>query len=86
MTVWQGTGTATNQSGQSATVNFSITVNDAPIIDSVVVNPQSANPGVQRTITITAHDPQGGALTYAVSIPGLVVQATGQPNVFTVTP
>ena len=62
-----------------------ITIVDSlpPVIDSVTVNPQSAPAGTLRTITISAHDPQGQPLTYTCKVGSVDAQPTAQPNVFT---
>ena len=73
---------------QGATTPFSGTINitDSPVINSVVVSPDPAPVGTMRTITITATDPQGLALTYTCLVDGIAATpVTGQPNKFTVT-
>jgi hypothetical protein len=81
------TGTATNSAGLSSPFSGVITVTDPvlpPVIDSVTVSPASAPTGTMRTITITAHDPGGLALTYTCLVNGAAATPTSQPNVFTV--
>lgn len=76
--------TVTNTSGVATVYSGSGTIVDAPpVIDSVVVSPQSATAGTLRTFTITAHDPAGLALTYSLSAPGYTVTPGAQANVFT---
>jgi hypothetical protein len=58
--------------------NYSNTV---PIIDSVVFSTGTVAPGGQLTATVTAHDPDGEALTYAWSDSGGALSATNTPSV-----
>ena len=77
------TGTAVNAAGIATSFTGTITTLEAPVIDGVAVSPQSAPIGTLRTITISAHDPQGQALTYTCQVSGVNATPTGQPNVFT---
>jgi len=77
------TGVVTNESGASSPFSGAITVIDPPVVNSVVVNPQSAPAGTLRTITVNATDPQEQALTYACKVNGVDATPTAQPNVFT---
>jgi hypothetical protein len=79
------TGTVTDGSGLSSPFTGTITVHTAPVIDSVVVTPQAAPVGTLRTITINAHDAEGGTLTYTCFVEGQAATPTAQPNVFTFT-
>lgn len=86
MATLQVTGTVTDNVGLVTPFTGTIvTQNTAPVVDSVVVSPQSAPTGTARTITITAHDVEGGALTYTCFVEGVAATPTGQPNVFTFT-
>jgi hypothetical protein len=79
------TGTVTDATGMVTTYSGTLTTQSAPIVDSVVITPQSAPVGTLRTITINAHDVDGGPLTYTCSVGGVAATATAQPNVFTFT-
>lgn len=85
MTTLNITGNATNEAGLVTpfTGTINIVDNAPPVIDSVVVNPQSAPAGTVRTITINAHDPQSQPLTYTCKVGGVDAKTTAQPNVFT---
>jgi hypothetical protein len=83
MSILNITGTATNQAGVATSFTGTISVVDAPVVNSVVVNPQSAPAGTMRTITINATDPQGQPLTFTCKVNGTNATATAQPNVFT---
>lgn len=87
MTTYNITGTVTNTSGGVANITGSFTtVASPPVINSVVVNPASAPAGTLRTITISATDPQGQALTYTCLVNGVAATTTTSPNVFTAKP
>ncbi len=76
----------TNSKGNSANAPGHITTIDPPVISNVTVVPDPALAGTLRTITITATDPAGLALTYALTVDGVAATAVaGQPNVFTFT-
>lgn len=81
-TTYQVTGAASNAGGSTGFTG-QITVEDPVVLPpsnvSVTIVPASAPPGTLRTITITAT----GATSYTCSAPGLSVQPTAQPNVFT---
>jgi hypothetical protein len=79
MATFNVTGTAVNAAG-SVPFTGTITTVDLPVIQSVVIVPQSAPPGTLRTITITAT----GATSYTCLVAGVPATATAQPNVFTV--
>lgn len=83
MAVLQVTGTVTDNAGLQTPFTGTITTQSAPVVQSVVVSPQSAPAGTTRTITINATDPDGGALTYTCFVEGQAATPTGQPNVFT---
>lgn len=86
MATLQVTGTVTDNAGLVTPFTGTIiTQNTAPVVDSVVVSPQSAPAGTLRTITINAHDAEGGPLTYTCFVEGVAATATAQPNVFTFT-
>lgn len=67
---------------RSAPASIDVRVNQAPIIDAVQVDPPILNPGGEALITITAHDPDGDALTYEVTAEVGTIEATAQPHVF----
>ena len=85
MTTFNGTLTATDGSGQTATV--SVTINQvAKLVVTASVAPLSGPPGTLYTITAVA---SGGVAPYAYAIGpinGVQPQpVAGQPGVFTVT-
>lgn len=51
--------------------------NKAPTVSSVVVNPASVNASGIATISVTASDPEGDALTYSYSVSGGSVVGNG---------
>lgn len=51
--------------------------NKPPTISSVVVNPASVNANGIATVTVTASDPDGDALTYAYTVSGGSIVGTG---------
>lgn len=57
--------------------------NKNPQVSAVVANPNTVAPGGNSTITVTASDPDGDALTYAYSASGGSVTGTGAAGVFT---
>jgi hypothetical protein len=85
MAILQVTGTVTDSDGVVTSYSGTLTTQSAPVIDSVVITPQSAPIGTLRTITITAHDVDGGTLAYTCNVGGVAATATAQPNVFTFT-
>lgn len=79
------TGTVTDAGGLQTPFSGTIVTQTAPVIDSVNIVPQSAPVGTSRTITINAHDAEGGTLTYTCFVEGVAATQTAQPNVFTFT-
>ena len=79
------TGTVTDSAGLSTPFTGNITTLSGPVINGVVITPQSAPAGTLRTITINATDPNTPplALTYTCLVAGTPATATSQPNVFT---
>jgi hypothetical protein len=67
---------------RSAPATVEVRVNEAPVIHAVVVDPPRLNPGGEALVTITAHDPDGDALTYEVTADAGTIEPTAQPNVF----
>jgi len=51
--------------------------NSSPTITSVVVTPGSVNANGIATVTVTASDPDGDALTYAYMVTGGAIQGSG---------
>ena len=79
-------GTAVDDAGLSTPFSgtFTTTVpNQGPIINSVTAVPQSAPVGTSRTVTVSATDPEGGPLTYNLTVGG-VAQPSNTTGVFTV--
>lgn len=84
MATLQVTATVTDNAGlQTVFSGMLIDVQNAPVINSVVVTPAAAPAGTLRTITINASDAEGGPLTYTCFVEGQAATPTGQPNVFT---
>lgn len=83
MATLQVTGTVRDSDGLVTPFTGTIITQSAPVVDSVSVSPQSAPVGTTRTITINAHDAEGGVLTYTCFVEGAAATPTGQPNVFT---
>ncbi len=52
-----------------ASVVVSTLANQAPVIESLTVDPSSVIPGEVITLNVTAFDPDGGDLTYSWSVP-----------------
>lgn len=51
--------------------------NQAPVISTVVVSPASVNPGSTATVTVSASDPDGDALTYVYVPNGGAITGSG---------
>jgi hypothetical protein len=68
--------------GRSAPATVEVRINEAPVIDAVVVDPPVLTPGGEALVTITAYDPEGDALTYEVTADAGTIEPTAQPNVF----
>lgn len=75
----------TNGAGAvSAPASATVDVIDAPVIDSLVVSPQSAVAGTTRTLTINAHDTNTPPLALTYEVTGAAVTpVAGVPNQFT---
>jgi hypothetical protein len=67
---------------RSAPASVDVRVNQAPIIDSVVVDPPVVNPGGVALVTILARDPDGDPISYEVTADVGTIEPTAQPNVF----
>lgn len=86
MATFTFTGTAKDEQGASTPFNGTFTttpVNQPPVISSVTVNPMDGAPGSSRTVTVVASDPEGGPLTYSITVNG--VTQTNTTGVFTVS-
>lgn len=80
----------TDSDGNVTTWEGAMVTQHAPTISGAIV-PQSSQGEAPRTITLTASDVDGGALTYTCEVETAEnsnvyapATATGQPNVFTV--
>jgi hypothetical protein len=67
---------------RSAPATVEVRVNQAPVIDTVTVDPPRVNPGGEALITIVARDPDNDALTYEVTADVGSIEATTQPHIF----
>ena len=71
--------------GVSAPRTADILIDEAPVIDQILISPPIVVPGGQATVTILAHDPEGEELSYFASVTeGSIVQGSA-PNVFVFT-
>ena len=71
--------------GVSAPRTADILIDEAPVIDQILVSPPIVVPGGQATVTVLAHDPEGEELSYFASVTeGSIVQGSA-PNVFVFT-
>ncbi len=73
VTVSDGKGDATG----SAVLTVQAPVNNNPVINSVQVNPSSANPGASVSVSVDASDADGDALTYSYQVTGGAVSGNG---------
>lgn len=60
----------------------SIVETGTPVVESVTVEPEFAEAGVERTITIAATDPEGLPLIYEVTVDGVPLEESATPGVF----
>lgn len=86
MSTLQITGTVTDADGNQSSFTGQIVVQNAPVVQSVVVTPLSAPAGTLRQIKINATDADGGPLTYTCFVDGQpATQDAADPSLFTFT-
>ena len=71
--------------GMSAPGTAEILINEAPVIDQILISPPIVVPGGQATIIVLARDPEGGELTYSASVSEGTIVPGSAPNVFLFT-